>query len=275
LVGKLAAKAAMDSGHRSIHRLYLAESLSEKSASPFIERARALDAPVERVDSATLSKWTGAENHGGVALEAGPRSLSSQDEWLGFLERLDHPAMVFAFERFHDAHNLGYALRCVEALGADAVSLAVRDWGRDELILSQSSSGSYDRLMIAPLQGPRDLFKRTEALGIESVATTAGAYRNLYDFDLRAPVLIAVGGEFQGLSEAVRRACRHSARLPMADAIPSFPAGHAAAIMASEAARQRRLGGRAGPLWPKQTAADRRPSPERAVTARRDGRSRR
>ena len=141
------------------------------------------------------------------------------------------------------------------------------------MVIAQSSSGAYDRLMIAPLTEPQALFRQLEEAGVESLLTTAGAYRSFYDYNLRAPVLIAVGGEFQGLSDEVRKACTHSAHLPMSDEIPSFPAGHAAAILASEAARQRRQGGPKRPLWSKKegTAEDERPSRNPGSPPRRDG----
>jgi tRNA (guanosine-2'-O-)-methyltransferase len=178
-----------------------------------------------------------------------------RQEFLDAVRSLEHAPLLFAFEGFHDAHNLGYALRCVEAFGADAAFVTPRNWGREDVIISQSSSGAYDRMRIGPLDDARSLMKELETLGIEAIGATAGAYRSFYEFNLRAPVLIAVGGEFRGLSDETKKVCRHAAHLPMADAIPSFPASHAAAILASEAARQRQNAGPPGPLWPQKKPA--------------------
>lgn len=249
LAGKPAVQAALYAGRRTIHRLLLADTLPRKRRAPFEEAAEALRLPVVFLLPDELAKATGVENHGGVAAEVAPLVLASGNEVAARLAELRHAPLVFALEGFHDPHNLGYALRCVEALGVDAVLLSPRDWGAEEGILAQSSSGAYDRLLIGSLAAPRDLFRRLEEIGIESIAATAGAMRSFYEFDLRAPALIVVGGEFRGISDALRKACRHSAHLPMSDTIPSFPAGHAAAILAAEAARQRRLGGPSGPLW--------------------------
>ncbi|MBW3623925.1 MAG: hypothetical protein KY468_11010 [Armatimonadetes bacterium] len=250
LVGKLAVQAALESGNRRIYRLFLSNTLPPKRAEPFHQAAASLGVTVEGLTPADLVERTGVQNHGGVAAEVGPRVLSPFEEWVRYVEGWDHAPLLFAFEKFHEPHNLGYALRCVEALGADAVLMDRREWGEDDVVIGQSSSGAYDRLPLAALDDPTKQFKRLETLGIESLLATAGAMRNFYDFNLRAPVLIAVGGEFKGLTDAVRNACRHSAHLPMADPIPSFPAGHAAAILASEVARQRRMPGPPGPLWP-------------------------
>lgn len=263
LVGKPAVQAALESGNRDIYRLFLSETLPLKRRAPFLQSAQEKNIPVEELSAPALTERTGVENHGGVAAEVGPRRFCTPEELINFLSALPHTPLVFALENLHEAHNLGYALRCVEALGADAVLLSPWNWGEGEVIVAQSSSGAFDRMKIAPLQEPRTLFKRLEEIGIESVSATAGAIRNFYDFDLRAPVLIAVGGEFKGLSDEVKKACRHSAHLPMNDAIPSFPAGHAAAILASEAARQRRLGGTPGPLWPKIKPKENSPSNSR------------
>jgi tRNA G18 (ribose-2'-O)-methylase SpoU len=205
---------------------------------------------VETVSPSSLVDLCGVQHHGGVAAVVGPRRLFDGPEFLDALDGLPHAPLLFAFEGFHDPHNLGYALRSIEAFGADGVLLTPRDWGPEEAVISQSSSGAYDRLRVGTLDDARSLLKALEQKGIESVAATAGAYRSFYDFNLRAPVLIAVGGEFRGLSDAMKKWCRHTAHLPMADTIPSFPASQAAAILAAEAARQRRAGGPPGPLWP-------------------------
>ena len=263
LVGKLAVAAALQHGRRPVFRLFVAASLPAHRREPLARLAREREIPVIDASAAELTALTGSQNHGGVAAEVGRRILESTDEAILYLEQLDHDPLAFALERFHEAHNLGYALRCVEALGADAVFLSSRDWGPEDAVVAQSSSGAYDRLTVAPLEDARGLVRRLEGIGIEAIAATPGATRSVYDFDLRAPVLIAVGGEFQGLSDEVKRACRHTAHIPMSDTIPSFPAGHAAALLAGEAARQRRRGGRAESPWPRGPSAQ--PATERAI----------
>jgi tRNA G18 (ribose-2'-O)-methylase SpoU len=177
--------------------------------------------------------------------------MTPYEEWAAGVAELDRSPLLFAFENFHEPHYLGYALRCVEALGAGGVLLD-GEWGDGEAVIAQSSSGAFDRLPLALLDDPRAQFKRLEGMGVESLLATAGAVRSFYDFNLRAPALIAVGGEFKGVSDEMWKACRHTAHLPMTDPIPSFPAGHAAAILASEVARQRRMPGPSGPLWPRK-----------------------
>jgi tRNA G18 (ribose-2'-O)-methylase SpoU len=252
LVGKLAVQAAFEGRHRSFHRLYVSETLPARRSDPFTQEAASRDVPIETLSPSSLTDLCGIQNHGGVVAEVGPRTLMGRKELLEAVRSLEHAPLLFAFEGFHDARNFGYALRCVEAFGADGVFVTPRSWGREDAVISQSSSGAYDRMRIAPLEDTRSLLKELEDLGIEAIAATAGAYRSFYDFNLRAPVLIAVGGEFRGLSDEMKKACHHAAHLPMTDAIPSFPASHAAAILASEAARQRRATGPPGPLWPQK-----------------------
>ncbi len=249
IVGKPAVHAALESPNREVVRLRLADSLLPRRRAPFEALAEARRIPVDRVSPGRLTELTGVENHGGVALEAEPRRYINADAFLEGVSQLDHPPLLFALEAFHDPRNLGYALRCVESLGGDGALLSRREWGAEEAILAHASAGAFDRLPLAPLEDSATLLRRLETLGVDAVGATSGATRSVYDFDLRAPVLIAVGGEFKGLSDTMRKACRHTAHLPMTDSVQSFPASHAAAILAAEAARQRRAGGRPGPLW--------------------------
>src|SRR5688572_5304568 len=85
LAGKLAVQAALTDGHRTIHRLLVADSLPSGRRLPFIERAESRNIPVEFLSPTELTERSGVQNHGGIVAEAGPRVFSSADELLSRL----------------------------------------------------------------------------------------------------------------------------------------------------------------------------------------------
>ena len=63
------------------------------------------------------------------------------------------------------------------------------------------------------------------------------------DENLTGPMLIVIGNEASGLSEAWRAACDRIARIPITGSASSLNAASAATVLLYEAARQRARGG--------------------------------
>ena len=79
----------------------------------------------------------------------------------------------------------------------------------------------------------------SSARGVTAVALDAQGPVSLGEVDLRGPVAIVIGAEDKGTRRPVRRACRYTARLPMAGPIASLNASVAGAIALYEVLRQR------------------------------------
>jgi TrmH family RNA methyltransferase len=72
-----------------------------------------------------------------------------------------------------------------------------------------------------------------------TIALSADAQASLYDLDLRGAVAFLVGNEGAGLSEGLKAAATHSARIPMPGRAESLNAAVAASVCLFETIRQR------------------------------------
>jgi TrmH family RNA methyltransferase len=70
----------------------------------------------------------------------------------------------------------------------------------------------------------------------------------VFGLDLTGPVLLLVGNETTGLSNAWREMCDHTVRVPISGTASSLNAASAAAIVLYEASRQRAASGTRTPL---------------------------
>lgn len=159
-------------------------------------------------------------------------------------------ALILAGERIQDPRNVGVLIRTAEAAGCAGLLLSADSAEPFSRQAVRSTTGSILRLPIAlaaDFAGAlTDLRERNGGSsgdrGLRVVATSARAPDLAYDADLaRRPLVLVVGNETQGITEATRAAATDFVRLPMADAgASSLNVTVAAGVLVYEALRQRR-----------------------------------
>jgi tRNA G18 (ribose-2'-O)-methylase SpoU len=122
----------------------------------------------------------------------------------------------------------------------DAVLIKRHLWDFDPVEVARPASGAYERL---PLVQVDDLsvIQELQRMGLRLFGCIAGAKRSMYDVDLTAGVILAIGGEKRGLSGAVRSICDRLITIPTIGGASSLSLTHAAAIVLAETFRQRRF----------------------------------
>ena len=149
-------------------------------------------------------------------------------------------ALILACERIQDPRNVGVLIRTGEAAGCAAILLSsdcAEPWQRAAV---RSTTGSILRLPIGIVDDlPEHLTQLREA-AIPIIATSAKAPQSAYEADLkRRPLVIVVGNETEGLSEAARETATGFVSLPMApEGASSLNVTVAAGVLLYEAVRQ-------------------------------------
>ena len=133
--------------------------------------------------------------------------------------------------------NTGFAIRLAEVSGAHAVFVdgAFLHEGRREAL---RASMRAERFMPVFWDPALDVVASARAAGrrvlaVEDVGTSAP-----WEVDLTQPLLLIVGGERQGIPQAVLAACDGALRIPMRGFIPSYNLQAAMAIVVGEQLRQ-------------------------------------
>lgn len=150
--------------------------------------------------------------------------------------------LILAGERIQDPRNVGVLIRTAEAAGCSALLLSAdsaEPWQRAAV---RSTTGSILRLPVGGVDDLPSHLKRLSLAGNRIVATSAKAEHLAYDADLKArPLILLVGNETEGLSEASRAAANDFVALPMApNGASSLNVTVAAGVLLYEAVRQKR-----------------------------------
>ena len=159
---------------------------------------------------------------------------------------VDDRLLLLALDRPTNPGNVGSMIRSADALGVSAVVITGHAVDPHDPHALRGSMGSFFALPVVRLPAPTALFDvyeryRAPLPGLLVVGAGAPQGTPLDTCDLTGPLVIVMGNEAEGLSEAHRRHCDVVAHIPMRGrAADSLNVAAAAAIVLYEVDRQRR-----------------------------------
>lgn len=167
-----------------------------------------------------------------VAL-AEPRAISRDAPY-----QVDRPLVLVACH-VQDPGNLGAMVRVAEAAGASGLIAAGASADPFGWKAVRGSMGSALRLSVVRENNAAHVQATAREQGCRVIATVPRGGTPLFQADLRGPVAIFLGGEGQGLDDALARAADLRLTIPMEPPVESLNAAVAAALIAYECRRQR------------------------------------
>jgi RNA methyltransferase, TrmH family len=148
-------------------------------------------------------------------------------------------AFVIAAVDVQDPGNLGSLLRAAEAGGASGVLVCGASANPFSWKGLRGSMGSALRLPVAAGLDLADALRCAALSGARLVASVARGGADPDRIDWRGPVMLLLGGEGGGLSEAVAAQCDERVTIPMAAPVESLNVAVAGAVLVYAARRQR------------------------------------
>lgn len=174
-----------------------------------------------------------------MSKEATPRRKARLQEVLAHRQ----PDLTLVLANIHDPHNVSAIYRSCDAFGVDKVHLYYTDTPFP--VLGRKTSASARKWVESVRHRDRaELFAALRAQGMQVLATTFTAEaRPLRQWDFTRPTAVIMGNEHSGVNEELVQAADGQLYIPMYGMIQSFNVSVAAALMLSEASRQRKLAG--------------------------------
>ena len=155
-------------------------------------------------------------------------------------EVLERGGTIWFFDGVTYSTNLGFAIRCAEVSGADAVILNVEKTHEERRTIRRSSMRA-DRFIPVVYSTTDEILKAAKTHNIRIVAVEDVGTHEPWDADLTGDVMLVVGAEKEGISEQVLAAADACVLLPMDGFVPSYNLQVAVSVVAIEALRQRNL----------------------------------
>ena len=238
LEGRQSVLAALQARRRKFEVILVSHGAHSQGIQEVIDLAAEQGVAVRFVDRGELDALAHGATHGGLLAIVSPRPRTSVDELLELVKGAPEPPLLLLLEGIDDARNLGFVLRTAEATGAHAVLIKKHLWDFDPVEVARPASGAYERLPLVQIESVEPL-QKLQRLGLRLLGCLAGAKQTIYQAALTGPTILAIGGEKRGLSGAVRAICDAFVTIPARRPSSSLSLSHAAAVVLSEAMRQR------------------------------------
>ncbi|MGH2441986.1 MAG: TrmH family RNA methyltransferase [Chloroflexota bacterium] len=237
LEGVISIRAALRSGNRTVHALYISLDRDHRATAGLEHLAIDRGIPVRRATRDLIDKRTEGRRHGGVMAVVGPRRFLQPEDLLP----PDRPACIAMLDGVEDPYNFGAAIRSLYAAGVDGLVIRPRNWMSAAGIVARSSGGASELMPTALVETSSDAVDLFEAHGLAIACTTRESAVSIYDADLTVPLFLLIGGEQRGISRSVLRKATLRLRIPYArGGIDSLGTSAATAALAFEIMRQRR-----------------------------------
>lgn len=222
---------------RPIEKIYLQTGLTNDLMKELVSALKEHGVPFSWVPAEKISRLT-SKNHQGV---------------VGFLSAVLYvPLQVLIdkayadgrtpffllLDRITDVRNFGAVARTCECAGLDGVVIEEKGNAPVTSDAVKTSAGALHYLPVCRVKSLKQAIKDLKDNGIQVVACTEKASKNLYDVDLSTPTALLLGSEEDGIDPTLLKESDVAAKIPMKGKIESLNISVAAGIAIFEVTRQ-------------------------------------
>lgn len=190
--------------------------------------------PVEKLD-----RLTRTEHQGVIAFLSQVEEQDLNEVITRAYENGETP-LVLALDSVTDVRNMGAIARSAECFGVHAMLVPKMGTARLGPDAVKSSAGALLRKPVCRVSRLTDGLRAARDHGMRIVACTEKGSTDLASSDLTGPLVIVMGAEDEGISDAVLRMADDLVRIPMAGSIGSLNVSVATGIILHAALSQRR-----------------------------------
>ena len=235
--GRNAVKELLSSG-RDIEKIYVQTGEREGSVKLLIGLAAERRIQIAEVTKQKLDILSGGAKHQGIVAVASEAEYSSVEEILAYAESLGESPFVVVCDGIEDPHNLGAIIRSAECSGAHGVIIPKRRAAGLTSTVGKASAGALMHIRVARVTNIAQTIDELKEAGVWTYAADMGD-TPYYKSDMKGSVAIVLGNEGAGISRLVKEKCDFTVSIPLYGKIDSLNVSCAAAVLLSEAARQR------------------------------------
>ena len=235
--GRNAVRELLSSG-RDVDKIFVSRGDREGSIVALVGEAIARKIPVVEVERRRLDALCGHNHHQGIVAQAAERAYSTVDEILQYAEERGEKPLVMVADEIEDPHNLGALIRTAECSGVHGIIIPKRRAVGLTAAVAKSSAGAIEHMRIAKVTNIAATIDRLKEQGLWIYAADMDG-TPYYETDLRGSAAIVLGSEGFGISRLVKEKCDFVVSIPLYGQVNSLNVSTAAAVILSEAAKQR------------------------------------
>ncbi|MCB0795011.1 MAG: 23S rRNA (guanosine(2251)-2'-O)-methyltransferase RlmB [Flavobacteriales bacterium] len=216
-------------GGANVERILLRRGSLHDGLKEIRDAARAVEISLSIVPPEKLDRLVKGEHQGVVAF-IGPVPKQDLDEVVSSLYERGARPLLLALDGVTDVRNIGAIARSAECLGAHALVVPQLGSARLGPDAVKSSAGALLRVPVCRVKSIAKAAQRVREHGLAIVACTEKASVELAELALDRPLMLVLGSEETGVSDAVLRMADDLARIPMVGRTGSLNVSVAAGV---------------------------------------------
>jgi 23S rRNA (guanosine2251-2'-O)-methyltransferase len=224
---------------KDIDKVMVQTGLSNELVRELLNVARTHNISVQMVPAERLKRIS-SKNHQGVICMLSPVSFASVENLVALAYEEGREPFFIMLDRITDVRNFGAVVRTAECAGVDGIIIPDKGGAPITADAMKTSAGALNYVPICREKDLKKTMKLLRESGIRIVACTEKTDKDLYDLNLSGPMVLVVGSEEDGISDAILRDADDLARIPLKGKIGSLNVSVAAGVAMYEVVRQRK-----------------------------------
>jgi 23S rRNA (guanosine2251-2'-O)-methyltransferase len=236
IYGTRAVMEAIVAG-RNIEKVYVQAGLTNDLIKELIQTAKQHQVPFSFIPQQKLNRLS-SKNHQGVICVVSAIDYVPVENLIDKAYAEGRMPFFLLLDRITDVRNFGAIARTAECAGLDGLILEEKGNAPVTADAVKTSAGALNHLPVCRVKDLGKTIKLLQDNGIQVVACTEKAPKNLYEVDASSPTALILGSEEDGISPEVLRRADSLAKIPMKGKIGSLNVSVAAGIAIYEVVRQ-------------------------------------
>jgi len=241
IYGLHAVEALLRHHPKRVKQVWLAEGRDDPRVQTLVQLAEQSRVRVAQCERRELDAWVDGV-HQGVVADVSPSQVWGDAMLEELLDRTEGAPLLLVLDGVTDPHNLGACLRTADAAGALAVVIPKDKSATLNATVRKVACGAAEVIPLVAVTNLARTLEKLQQRGLWVVGTAGEAEQEIYDQDLRGPIVLVMGAEGKGMRRLTREHCDFLVRLPMAGSVSSLNVSVATGVCLFEALRQRRSG---------------------------------
>jgi 23S rRNA (guanosine2251-2'-O)-methyltransferase len=218
-----------------VDKVVLADNARGAAAREIVDAAAARSVRVERASAHRVKvlAGNGKQDQGVLADVVAPRMRRLSDALSSH-----PPARVLVLDGITTPANVGMILRTATAAGIEGIVVPRRGVASIDPLVVKASAGVAFHAPVLRCYTAEEACAALRDVGYPLYALDGAARRSLFDAELPRRAAYVLGGETDGVSEAVRRLVTDLVSIPMSGGVESLNVASAAAVLCFELVRR-------------------------------------
>jgi 23S rRNA (guanosine2251-2'-O)-methyltransferase len=237
IYGTRAVLEAIHAG-KEIEKIMIQSGLSNDLIKELIAVAKQNQVSYTFVPQEKLKRMS-TKNHQGVICLLSSVTYASLDNVIDRAYSEGREPLLLILDRITDVRNFGAIARTAECAGMDAIVIPDKGSAPVTSDAMKTSAGALNHIALCREKDLKKTLKYLRESGIQIIACTEKASKNIYDIESKGPVALIMGSEEDGISDVLLRDADELAKIPMRGKIGSLNVSVATGVAVYEIIRKR------------------------------------